>query len=259
MPATIEAIWIAPVKSLALQRVDHVRLTPRGIRGDRAFFLIDQRGRLASQREHPILTQIHPRYEVDRDHLELRFPDGTTAAGAVRDGESVTAIFFGRRETPGVVVDGPWDAALSRFTGAPLRLVRATAHDAFDNSPLSVCSRASLDVIRDGVPPAVTFDERRFRQNLLLAGCAPFEEESWIGRRVAIGAAVVAPRKRDSRCVITTHDPDSGVADFDTLGHIASKRTDQPKQVNFGVYASVVAPGDLRAGDAVRILEEVTS
>jgi hypothetical protein len=257
MPISLEAVWIAPVKSLALQRVDRAHLTDSGIRGDRAFFIVDERGRLFSQRECGALVQVQAHYDVERDGLELRFPDGAAAAGRVEDGDPLTAIFFGKRETPGVVVRGPWSDALSRFAGQRVRLVRAVHADAFDAMPLSLCSRASVDHIRDGVPSGVTFDERRFRQNLVLAGAIPFEEDAWIGRRVAIGAAVVTPRLRDSRCVITTHDPVTGEADFDTLGHITSKRADQPKQVNFGMYASVDQPGEIAVGDAVAALEEV--
>jgi uncharacterized protein YcbX len=259
MPVTVEAIWLAPVKSLALQRVERAQLTVHGIRGDRAFFLVDERGRIATQREHPALTQVYALYDPDRGELAIRLPGGETASAVVQDAGALTAVFSGR-QVRGVLVRGPWEAALSRFIGAPLLFVRATGGDAFDDSPLSLCSRASLDPVRDGVPAGVTFDERRFRQNLLLAGCAPFEEESWIGRRVTIGAAAAAvPRKLDTRCVITTHDPDSGEADFDTLGHIASRHGDRPEQVTFGVYASVVTPGDVRVCDTVLALEEATA
>jgi uncharacterized protein YcbX len=59
--------------------------------------------------------------------------------------------------------------------------------------------------------------------------------------------------------VVTTHNPDTGAADFDTLGHITRRRQDQPKQVNFGMYATVDRPGEVAVGDAVSVFEEVNA
>ncbi len=38
---------------------------------------------------------------------------------------------------------------------------------------------------------------------------------------------------------------------MNTLKIIASYRTDQPKEVNFGVYCTVVQPGEAAVGDEV--------
>lgn len=38
---------------------------------------------------------------------------------------------------------------------------------------------------------------------------------------------------------------------MDTLKIISSYRTDQPKQVNFGVYCTVAEPGEVAVGDEV--------
>ena len=53
---------------------------------------------------------------------------------------------------------------------------------------------------------------------------------------------------------MTTHNPDSGEHDFDTLRMITAYRTDQPKEVNFGVYGSVEQMGEVAVGDDVRPL-----
>ena len=50
---------------------------------------------------------------------------------------------------------------------------------------------------------------------------------------------------------MTTHSPETGEADMDTLKIIASYRTDQPKEVNFGVYCTVAEPGEAAVGDEV--------
>jgi uncharacterized protein YcbX len=76
-----------------------------------------------------------------------------------------------------------------------------------------------------------------------------------VGREVQVGGAIVEVIKRDPRCVITTLNPDTGEADFDTLGTIKSYRWDRErKELPFGVYASVVEPGIVRVGDEVEPL-----
>jgi uncharacterized protein YcbX len=50
---------------------------------------------------------------------------------------------------------------------------------------------------------------------------------------------------------MTTLNPDSGRQDLDTLNLIAAYRTDQPKEVNFGVYCTVRQEGTIAVGDEV--------
>ena len=66
-----------------------------------------------------------------------------------------------------------------------------------------------------------------------------------------VGAALLRVQMPDPRCVITTSSPDTGEVDMDTLNLIASYRTDQTKQVNFGVYCTVAEPGEAAVGDEV--------
>ena len=73
---------------------------------------------------------------------------------------------------------------------------------------------------------------------------------------VRIGEAVIRVRMRDERCVMTTLSPDTGLRDFNTLRMIADYRNDQPKEVNFGVYATVVEEGEIAVGDTVEVVAE---
>ncbi|MDP3768494.1 MAG: MOSC domain-containing protein, partial [Dehalococcoidia bacterium] len=82
-------------------------------------------------------------------------------------------------------------------------------------------------------------------------GASPHEEDTWLGRGVRAGNAVLRVKMRDSRCAVTTHSPETGELDMNTLKIIASYRTDQPKEVNFGVYCTVAEPGEAAVGDEV--------
>ena len=247
----VEAIYISPVKSLALTPVTSVHVGRHGIAEDRRFFIVEERGRLFSQRECGQLALVRADYSIEPEQLTLRFPDGTEAAGTPEIAEAISARFFGKRDVEGHVVRGPWSEALSDFAGRPVRLVRA-ASTAFDALPVSMCSTASLDALRAQAGDGAAVDARRFRPNFLLGGCTPHQEDGWLDETVHIGEAEVRIRMRDSRCEITTHNPDTGVRDIDTLGLIASYRLDQPKQVNFGVYGTVEREGHVAVEDEVR-------
>ncbi|MEX2247583.1 MAG: MOSC domain-containing protein [Dehalococcoidia bacterium] len=252
--ARIEAIYISPVKSLALVALDRAHVGPDGIYEDRRFFLSDERGRLITQREYGSLVRIMPSYTREPEQLRLRFPNGSEAAAAPREGESIIVRFFGKRDVEGTVVEGPWAAALSAFTGRPLRLVRA-ARTAFDALPVSLCSDASVAALR-AQTEGVAVDARRFRPNFVLSGLGAHGEDAWVGRSVRIGAAVVHMRLRDPRCAIINHNPDTGERDLNTLKVITSYRTDQPREVNFGVYGTVEREGVVAVGDTVAPLAD---
>ncbi len=257
MAIRVEALYISPVKSLALQRVERARVGTRGLYGDRCFFLIDDRDRLYTQRECGALVQIQAEYLGKPERLALRFPDGSVADATPADGKEVTTRFFGKRDLHAVTIDGPWSAALSSFVGADVRLVRpAQAGGAFDGFPVSLCSTASVAAFAE-IAGRERVDERRFRPNVYLSGVGAHGEDEWIDRSVRIGDAVaVRVRMRDPRCVITTHDPDTGEHDLNSLKLIASYRTDQPKEANFGMYATVERIGDIAVGDTVTVDEQ---
>jgi uncharacterized protein YcbX len=246
----IDCLYAAPVKSLALVELNQALLDKPGIPGDRAFFIVDEQGELVTQREVASLVQVLPTYEVSSGELALAFPDGRSVCGVPELGDAASAKFF-VQTVGGRLVVGGWNEALSAFAGRPLRLVKVEKPgSSFDAYPLSMCSLASVEALakaagRDGV------DGRRFRQNLYLSGASPHEEDSWIGREVRVGGALLRVKMADQRCVVTTHSPETGETDLNTLRIITSYRTDQPKEANFGVYCTVVEPAEVRIGDAV--------
>ena len=247
----IETMYFAPVKALALAEVSQARLEKAGIAGDRAFFIIDAAGTLFTQRRYGPLVQVRPSYEPASGRLELAFPGGHRAEGIAELGELMSTPFWSERPVEGHLVRGPWSEALSEFVGQEIRLVKAAkAGTSFDGFPLSLCSTGSLQALaraagRDEV------DGRRFRQNIYVSGASPHEEDSWLGREVRVGQAVLRVKMLDSRCVVTTLSPETGETDLDTLKIIAAYRTDQPKEINFGVYCTVIEVGEASAGDEV--------
>jgi uncharacterized protein YcbX len=160
------------------------------------------------------------------------------------------------REVTGHLVDGPWAHALSPLIGRPVELmaVDEPSHGQ-DSHPLSLLSQESCAELgrRNGQDAP---DARRFRPSILLAGAGPHAEDGWIGREVRIGKAVLRVVEKDSRCSLTTRNPDTGERDLDTLRMIAAYRPPEGSEVCFGVYAEVVAPGHVRVGDVANVIGE---
>ncbi len=253
MAARVAWITIAPVKGLALSGLDEVELTEAGPQGDRGFYLVDASGRLVNAKGLGILQQVRPEVDAAAGALTLTFPDGAVVDGPVELGAELGTAFWGRT-LPARLVVGPWSDALSALTGTPLRLVAAErpAVDRGRGGAASLLATASLAALaRELGVDAV--DGRRFRMHFGIDGVDAYAEESWIGRRVRIGEAVVVPIGNVGRCAVTTQNPETGRPDLDTLKALARSRagvaTTEP--LPFGVHAAVAEAGRVRVGDAV--------
>ncbi|MGZ4149897.1 MAG: MOSC domain-containing protein, partial [Actinomycetota bacterium] len=163
--------------------------------------------------------------------------------------------FYGR-PVPARVLQRDFGDAFSAFVGQPLRLVRAEADgDGPDVRTLSLVSLASVRELAAQGGHDGDLDAGRFRINVELDGCAPFEEDTWDGERVRIGQAVVRLYGQIPRCAVTTLSPDTGEKDFETLKVIAGFRPLMDRDgaggrgIPFGMYAEVEQPGTVAAGD----------
>jgi uncharacterized protein len=257
MAAHVSWISFTPVKALAIEHVDEIDLLESGLRGDRRFFLVDARNRLVDNkgRRSP-LQLVHSNYDEESNELTLRLADGREISGPTERGEELTASFH-TRPKPARRVEGPWDEPLSELAGQPVRLV-AAEHGAADRGrggAATLLATASLEALA-GQLGVTEVDGRRFRMNFGLDGLEPHAEDGWVGRRIAIGGAVVVPQGHVGRCAITTQNPDTGVADLDTLKALAGYRGDleSTEPLPFGVYAAVAEPGRIRVGDPVQPL-----
>ncbi len=259
MEARVVRISIAPVKSLGLVHPEEVMLERGGVRGNRRFWLVDADGRLFNNKRHGPMVRIQPRWDEDTRELALTFPDGTRVEGVVELGERVDAKMYDH-PYPSRRVLGPWEDALADHVGRPLTLLYAEQH-AVDRGhcggTVSAVSRASLDRLREEAGSDEPVDGRRFRMLFEIDGVAAHAEDEWLGTEVQIGDATIVLNGDVGRCVVTSHDPDTGLADLDTLGVLAAYRPkgrDEP--LPFGVYGAVAAPGRVRVGDAVQPLQD---
>ena len=252
-------LHVAPVKGLRIEERESIDLGPKGVEDDRLFCVVDETGRLLNGKRLAPLTTIAARFDIATGHLHLRMPNGSSVGGTVALGAPVTVTVYGHA-APGHLVDGPWAAALSDELGRSVRLVRfdgpGNGHDRADDAAgATLLSTGSLERLRQEANSAEPVDARRFRMLIGVSGANAHEEDSWIGRRVRVGEAVVVPAGNVGRCVVTTRDPETAVPTLDTLELLARYRRDvtTTEPLAFGVWAHVERAGSVRIGDVVEV------
>jgi uncharacterized protein YcbX len=256
VPGRVTWISFTPVKGLRLHAPEQVELTQDGIPGDRAFFLVDETGRMVSLKRLGALAAVRAEHDAAAGTLALRFPDGREVAAPVELGEPEDAAFYrlGLRVRP---VAGPFSAALSAHVDAELQLVAAPRErsglDRGRDGAVTLLSQASLERLRAHSGAAEPIDPRRFRMTFGIDGVAAHEEDRWLERDVRIGEALVRVTGNVGRCAVTTRNADTGEVDFRTLHHLQAYRADveTTEPLPFGVHARVVEPGCVQLGDAV--------
>jgi uncharacterized protein YcbX len=217
--------------------------------GDRGFHVREEGGSIALTTRNPRLVQIVPRWDAATGELALVFPDGRGVAAPVVRGAALESAFYDGRQVPGRVVEGPFAQALSDYLGRPVQLV---AHEdgvtGGDDHPVTLMSDGSLAAVSAALDGAFV-DPRRFRMTIAIEGAHAWQEDGWAGREVTIGAATLRVAAPVGRCVVTMRDPDDGHGDLPILRALAQLRS--KRDVCFGVWCDVVAPGAVRVGDAV--------
>ena len=252
----VTALYSTPVKGLRVTARSRVTLERGGVRGDRRFYLVDERGRMVNGKQLGVLNEMTATLD-EAGILTLSLPGGERIAGAVEPGELVATTFFSKpREAQ--AMRGPFSAALSDAAGRSLRLVApsdgSTAVDRGEQGGVSLMSRASLARVAE-FADAAELDARRFRMSIELDGVAPFAEDGWVGRELVVADARLSIHGHVGRCLVTSRDPESGEVDLPTLDILRSLRgpaaTTEP--LAFGVYGEVLRPGDVAVGDRVDV------
>jgi uncharacterized protein YcbX len=253
--AVVAALSVTPVKSLRIARPQEILIEAGGARGDRAFFLVDERGRMVNGKHYGALQQVSAELSAD-GLLTLHLPGGEVR-GEVRLGEELDASFYsGRRAVR--ALDGPFSGALSEHVGSPLRVVAdaggASAVDRGADGAVTVVCSASVAALA-AFAGSEAVDSRRFRMTIEVEGTKPFEEDGWLGREIRVGGATIRPLGHVGRCIVTSRDPDSGEVDLPTLDLLREMRgdADTTEPLALGVFGEVVAPGTVRVGDAVEL------
>ena len=149
---------------------------------------------------------------------------------------------------------------LAEFLGdsvkRPLRVVAAPGHafadarrkpNATTDKYVSLINRASIRALEAAME--VSVDSLRFRANVYFDGAAPWSEHDWIESEITLGAARLRVISPITRCAATQVNPVTAKRDLD----IVSTLERAFGHINMGVYAEVVAGGEIAINDALEI------
>ncbi len=280
----VKSIYRYPVKSMGGESLEMVRLTERGLPGDRAWAVRDEvNGGIRGAKKLAGLMRCQARYrrvppESGSGPAEITLPDGTTLASDAPDagerigaaiGHSVTlwplqpaeALEHYRRGAPTHAdMDTELRAIFGRTPDEPLPDLSRFPPDLmqyesppgtyFDAYPLLILSQQSLDEMSRRAPES-RFDVRRFRPNFVFDlpdSVEPFPEAALEGKRLRIGSAVLEATIGCPRCVMTTHGFEDLPKDPGIMRALVANAGG-----NLGLYAQVTEPGQVAVGDALEI------
>ncbi len=265
----VARIRVYPLKGAGGVDLQKADLDDLGIPGDRRWMLVRPNGLFISQRTHPRLALVRMegwRPEDPSGPFRVKAPGmGPLVLGAAPAVAPLMGVQVHRDHLQGRVMEeeGRWFSAFFReevrlvyFGSEILRPVdpeRAPGHrTAFsDGYPLLLTSQESLDDLNGHLSTPSRMS--RFRPNLVVRGCRPWEEDRW--RTLSIGNARVELVKPCARCVVTTVDQRTGVRGTEPLRTLARVRGWEGKNW-FGQNGVVARSGSFRVGDVVGIVEE---
>jgi uncharacterized protein YcbX len=91
----------------------------------------------------------------------------------------------------------------------------------------------------------------RFRANIVIDGAEPWEEFSWLSKKIAIdGMPVFRVAERITRCAATSVNPETAARDINLPRLLASAF----RHEDFGVYVSALKDGQIETGQTISIV-----
>ncbi len=247
----VESLWRYPVKSMRGEELREAYLTAKGVYGDRRYAFLSTGARkdfpyFTAREQHQMLLHrvryLHPEKMV-RPQGELSLADGAIEV-ETPSGERLTAD----------------DPRLIKLLRSGLREWQQKRHQVMlvqsdnpvvDTRPFSLFSLQTVRQLSEEL--GADLDKRLFRANVYvdLAFGKGFDEDAWVGRKIAIGAVAVAEIiKRTKRCKLITLDPDTSEPNIAIMKQVAKEH-----ELRAGITAGVVVEGMIAVGDEIRLVD----
>ena len=247
-PEACESLAVRDEGRIAGDRVLGIRFANSGV-ADNAW---SKKYEFVALVNTPGLARLH--LQLDHKALRLRMSlEGVVLVDAALDDN-------GRKQIAAAVENYVLDLDQNPLSRHPARLPLRVVGDGVtpryqDNEAgqITVHGRASLAAVAAAMGDP-DLSERRFRSNIAVEGLEPWEEQSWVGRKVSIGRInfdVVRPKVR---CLATHANPNTGERDLPILTTLTSVFAQQ--QPTFAVAMVTSGAGGLiHIGDEVSIVE----
>ncbi|MBD0417777.1 MOSC domain-containing protein [Streptomyces sp. TRM S81-3] len=272
--ALLQSIHVHPVKAFRGLAPREAEVEPWGLAGDRRWMLIDDGGKVVTQRQQPRLATAAAEL-LPGGGVRLSAPGRQPLAVPVpRPVDTVPVEIFRDKVEAVPAQDEAAHAWCSALLGTRVRLVHmddpATRRPVdpeyalpgetvsfADGYPLLLTTAASLDALNSLIARGEHAHEgplpmNRFRPNVVVAGTEAWAEDDW--SRIAIGEVSFRVAKPCGRCVVTTTDQETAGRGREPLHSLGRHRRIGGKLV-FGQNLVPLGRGTIRVGDPVRVLD----
>ena len=272
MAIAVSGIFIYPVKALGGISLTESLVTPRGLKHDRRFLVVDTDNEFVTQRDHPKMATVW--VEIEAGTITFSAPEIDSVAFPAYPRElpieaptRMVRVWASHVAAHAVSVEA--DQWLSQYLGFDARLVYMPESSERKINP-DCAKQGEIVSFADGYPLLIVSEEsladlnarivasggaalpmNRFRPNLVIKGGEAFAEDT-LGE-IRIGDSVFRAVKPCSRCQVTTTDQAEGeVRGPEPLQTLATYR-DTPEGVMFGMNLIPVNNSQVRVGDAVTL------
>jgi MOSC domain-containing protein len=258
-PLRLTGLHVYPIKSAAGLAPAAWDVDGFGLRCDRRWMVVDAAGRMISQRTHPRLALVRPAIDEGTLRIETAgmpalelplVPAPAVTTPATIWGDTCAAVWTGERaarwfsdvlETDCSLVHMPETTVRPADTTYAPPGYRVSFADGF---AFLLVSEESLADLNGRMPEPLPMN--RFRPNLVIAGGAPFGEDTLGSFR--IGGLRFRVVKPCDRCVLTTTDQATAERGLEPLRTLATYRRRDGK-VYFGQNVVHEGTGRLSVGD----------
>lgn len=262
---TVSGLTIYPVKSFQGISLKTMKIGSKGPEMDRRFMVVDSNGRFLTMRTcHKMCligTELLPGKLLLRSRklppLILKLDKFSEEKQVTVWNDTVLARSMGQEASEWVSEALGQEAHLVFIPDEVIRQVDQKYATSVDDQvsfadayPILLISEASLGDLNFRLESPVPMN--RFRPNIVVSGCAPYEEDTW--KKIRIGNVVLDVVKPCSRCVATTVDQASGERGTEPLAMLATYRK-QEKGIMFGQNCVHKNLGLIALGDGVEVLE----
>lgn len=252
MSFAVDRIYRYPVKGLSPENLARTTLVAgQGLASDRRYAIAH--GSTPFDVEAPAWMPKHNFLMLAKNErlamLRTVFDDATTTLTVERNGRQVVRADIST-QTGRTLVEQFFAAFMGAESRGSPKLVEAPGHMFSDTARkvVSIVGLASVaDIERVARAPV---DPLRFRANLYLAGTRAWEEFDWIGRELGVGPARLRVLDRIGRCPATNVDPATAQRDM----NVPRLLQDGFRHIDCGIYAEIVAGGEIAPGDAVTLV-----
>lgn len=260
----VSGLSIYPVKSCRGIKLNSSELGSFGLENDRRWMVVDEHGVMLTQRKIAEMSLIQ--VELTDFGIILEKPLMHSLSVTIPSAKNRIAVKVWKDHCQAFDAGdeaAKWlSAALSvkcrlayfpddEFRQVDLTYANKGEKTAFsDGFPLLLISQASLDDLNTRLSVPVVME--RFRPNIIISGCQPFEEDKW--KSIRIGGIIFRIVKPCSRCIIPNINIETAEREKEPIKTLSSYRKRENK-IFFGQNIIANSLGKIDVGMTVELIE----